>query len=161
MQVYTWNANRSHPNVDAAIVGRTIESIVQRHGRCAPSTLVKEAQPEDSPLHALFTWDDTAAAANWRTHEARRIINAITVRVQTNKGEVEAPAFVSVGRIKDNAEHGTGYRPLNVVIADRNFRAEALQTALAELNAIRRRYQAIRDLDPVWESLARIAAEAA
>lgn len=158
MQTYTWNSNRSHPKVDANLVGRTIESIVERDGLCAPSSLVEEAKPEDSPLHSLFTWDDTEAATNWRTHEARGVINAIAIHIQTEKGEVEAPAFVSVGRVKDNAEHGAGYRPLSVVIADRDFRAEALQTALSELNAMRRRYQALKQLDPVWEALELVAA---
>ena len=159
-QAYSWSSQRHHPKVDPQIVGETIESIVARDGLCAPGSLVEAARPDTSPLHSLFTWDDGEAAGKWRTHEARQVINLIRVVVPSSDGEpVEAPAFVSVGHIKETVERGEGYRPLAVVTEDDAFRSEAMQTALRELSAIRRRYQAIQKLNPVWAALDAVAAD--
>lgn len=149
---YSWSKRMSF-GVDPEVVGKTVESIASRDGHCAPATLVDEARPEDSPLHPLFTWDDTAAADSWRVHEARRVINSLVVRVERNGKEEDAPAFLSVGHRADTQALGEGYRTLAVVVGTPEMREEALDEALGRLRSYQRRYQMIGELGPVWEAL--------
>lgn len=154
--IYEWT--RGNTAVSAQVVGETIAGIAKESGRCTPKQLVDEATPDDSPLHPLFTWDDTEAAERWRVHQARNVINNITVRVEHNHKTVSAPAFVSVGRVASTVERGAGYRAIQDVSDDPGFRAEAMQSALSEINGIRRRYAAIKELAPIWDAADLIAA---
>jgi len=157
--IYEWRKHGAPgAGVDAQTVGEAIASIAEREGMCTPARLVQEAGGGARDLHRLFTWDDAEAAQRWRVQEARNVINAIVVRVERNGQETEAPAFVSVGRIAETQDRGAGYRPVQVVVQDPEFRAEALQEAIKDLNAIRRRYEAIKELSPVWDLVDRIAA---
>jgi hypothetical protein len=150
---YRWGAKAYA--ADPRIIGATVASIAEQHGACRPQDLVEVARDEDHPAHKLFTWDDTTAATNWRTHEARRVINCLVVVVE---GAEPAPAFVSVGHTSATEADGAGYRPISVVVADPAYRQEALEEALGRLNALRRRYEAIQALAPVWAALDSVAA---
>jgi hypothetical protein len=155
--VYQWGGSHSF-KVDAQNVGEKIESIALRDGACAPYCLVEEAQDETSPLHPLFTWDETTAAVRWRTHEARRVINSLTVNVERGGEVVTAPAFISVGHTVKTQDAGEGYRPISVVVETPVFREEALDEALGRLKAMQKRYGAIKELAPIWQALDDVAA---
>lgn len=155
--VYQWGS-RKYP-VDAQIVGDAVDRITAAEGYCEPRRLVAEAEPDDSPLHPLFTWDDDEAADKWRTHEARKVIGGLTVTVQYENQEVSAPAFISVGHVIATQDAGEGYRPLSVVVSDEKFAKEALAEATMRLRAIQRRYTALDALAPVWEALDLVAAD--
>lgn len=153
---YSWGS-RSF-GVDAQIVGEVVETISTTEGRCEPGQLVDAARDKTSPLHSLFTWDDTKAAESWRTHEARRVISAIVVNVTVEDNEVTAPAFVSVGHVLATQGAGEGYRSISVITAHADFTKEALDEAKMRLRAIQRRYAALEALAPVWEALEAVEA---
>lgn len=149
--VYEWG--RQAYAVSPQVVGETVEAIVATHGHCQPSQLVEAARDDASPLHRLFTWDDETAATNWRSHEARRVINSLVITVQTGGQKLQTPAFISVGHRVSTQEEGEGYRPISVVAHDPLFSQEALGEALSRLRAIRARYNAIEALAPVWQAV--------
>lgn len=149
--VYEWGSRSFH--VDAQIVGETVDRITSNEGYCAPARLVDAARKDTSPIHNLFTWDNKVAADKWRTHEARQIINALTVTMQMNGEQVSAPAFLSVGHVVATQDAGEGYRPLSVVISDDAFAREAMADVVMRLRAIRRRYETIEALSPLWKVL--------
>lgn len=155
--VYEWG--RRPYKVPAQEVGAVIEQIAEAEGKCTPQALIEAAAPEDSPVHSLFTWDDTKAAANWRTHEARNVINSITVRVVREGGDMPAPAFVSVGHVKATQGMGEGYRPLSVVLEDPAMAEEAVWQAIMQLRAVERRYKSLKQLAPVWDAVEKVEAE--
>ena len=155
--VYEWGRNSY--KVPAQDVGNVIEQIATNEGRCTPHALIEAAAPEDSPVHSLFTWDDTKAATNWRTHEARNVINSITVRVIREGDEMPAPAFVSVGHVKATQGMGEGYRPLSVVLDDPAMAEEAVWQAIMQLRAVERRYKSLKQLAPVWDAVEKVESE--
>lgn len=149
--VYEWGS-RGY-SVDAQIVGETVERITEQEGRCEPGRLVDVARDETNPIHPLFTWDNDDAAEKWRTHEARKIIGALTVTVKVRDQDITAPAFISVGHVIATQDEGEGYRPVSVVTADEQFAQEAIHEAMMRLRALKRRYEAIEALAPVWKAL--------
>jgi hypothetical protein len=97
-------------------------------------------------------------AGNWRAHQARKVINSLTVTVVRIGEQVESPAFISVGHVKVTLDVGEGYRPLSVVLERQDFAEEALNEALQKLKAIQTRYGTIEKLAPVWLALDEITA---
>ena len=151
-QVYEWG--RRGYAVSAPVVAKAIEDIANREGgRCPPGLLVEEAASKDSPLHHLFTWEDGKAASHWRTHEARKIIGSITVRYTVRDTVTKGPAFLSVGHTLATMERGEGYRPIGVVMRDPDLKQEAIDEALARLDACKVRYAALGVLAPVWDAV--------
>lgn len=148
MTTYQWTHYRA---VSAQIVGETVAAIEANEGACHPKRLVDEARPTDSPLHPLFTWDDVAAADSWRTHQARNIINDLTVTVQVQGQPISAPAFVSVGRVPDDQVQG--YQGLTTILASAERTDTTLKAALTHLRGLQRRYQTIQQLASVWNAL--------
>lgn len=155
--VYQWSGRKYA--IKPQIVGSAVARIASRNdGVCHPEDLVAAARNETSQLHKLFTWDDTAAAGKWRTHEARMVINSLVVTITVNDQEVKAPAFCSVGGPGHSEQAEKGYRPVSVVVADPEFRQDALDDVMQKLQALRSRYAAIEALSPVWDALDKIAA---
>jgi hypothetical protein len=106
----------------------------------------------------MFTWDDDEAAHKWRVHEARNVINALSITITVNDQEVTGPAFISVGHILKTQGEGEGYRSLSVVMTDPEFAQEAMNEAMGRLRSIRARYASLEALSPVWAALDQVAA---
>lgn len=155
-RMYKWSG-RSYP-VEAGTVAETVDRIAREHGRCEPGQLVDVARPETSPLHTLFTWNNQEAADKWRTHEARKIISAITVVNIHDEQARETPAFISVGHIESTQDAGEGYRPIEVIAANEAFTQEAMRDVMMRLRAMRRRYEAIEALAPIWKAMEELEA---
>lgn len=154
--VYQWGS-RSY-SVDPQVVGDEVQRLSKVDAGLKPEHLVKAAASETSPLHPLFTWDDTEAATKYRIHEARNVINSLKVTVVVEDREVKAPAFVSVGHTVENQDRGEGYRSVAVVLNDPAFASEARAEALSRLRAVRQRYASLEELAPVWEAIDQVAA---
>jgi hypothetical protein len=145
--------------VNANVVAAAITKIAKREGACQPQRLVETASDPASPLHPLFTWDNAQAAKNWRTHEARFVIGSIVEVHMTATGTRVQPAFVSVGHRETTQGAGGGYRPVSIVMADQGFTDEALSDALAQLQALRRRYESLKELAPIWQAIDEVTGE--
>lgn len=147
--IYEWG-QRSF-GVDANIVGATVERLAKENdGVCAPALLVAEARPRDSVLHGLFTWNNRKAADEWRKQEARQVVKSLVVVVDDS--DARPPAFVHIRVDTDDGER-EGYSATLDVIKDVDLRAQALNEAVATLRGFRRRYEALTELQPVWEAL--------
>ena len=117
-----------------------IEAVAAQHGGiCTPANLVERARPEGNPLHAdLWNLSDEEAAYAHRCETAGRMIRHLRVR----GGSAEpTPAFYNVTN---------GYVPADNAKRDPDFRAAVLRQAQGTLEATRRRYQHLSELDRVW-----------
>lgn len=124
----------------------------QNGGVLTAEAIVRQAEDPASALHTFFTWDDDLAASKWRLVEARQLITSIKM---LQEGEqVRSLVSLNVDRTK-----GGGYRRLEDVLGKPDLRQHLLETALAELNAIQRKYNALQELDEVWTSVGNIAAD--
>lgn len=117
-------------DLDAGKVLAALESIRDTEG-LTPANVVDAARSPESPLHKAFEWDDSAAAALHREHQARILIKS--VRVTT--GNTEAPAFIHVSTRQFAAGE---YERTAVVVHDESMRRDALRELREHAAAINR-----------------------
>ena len=96
----------------------------RNNGLLKVSDVVEEAKNPESVLHRHFTWDDTAAANNYREWQARILIQKCHVVVDEAKGTI-VRAFLSV---PDDRKEG-GYRHVTEGMDD----AKLLESLLTEM----------------------------
>jgi len=109
-------------------------------GRLTPDIVVDDAEPENSPYHQDFEWDDAVCGKRYRIGQARDIIRACRVRVVEPVADGNLPVtrmFISInthisGAHDDDDDDdeltapmeertrsvGYVYQPLDVVVAD-------------------------------------------
>jgi len=127
-------------------------------GLLKPQAVVDAAEPEDSPIHGWFTWDDSEAARAWRVEQARQLIQVTVTILDRPKGEpVTVRALVSLP--SDRKDEG-GYRLTAAVVSDADMRAEMLTDALGELERIKHKYATLKELVPIFEALDRVKTRA-
>ena len=135
--------------VDVTVIKAAVEDIEQRDGVCHPAALVAAAKAKRSPLHDLFTWDDSEAASRWRTHEARQVINRIRViREDTNE---PMPAFVHVRCITDNGVKDGYMSTVRALASD--HREAVISDVAKQLAGLRSRYKHLSEFQAVWDAL--------
>jgi hypothetical protein len=116
-----------------------LESLVGRAGTLAPKAVVEFARNPETALHALFEWDDSLAAEQYRIQQAHAYIRAVATVVPVDGSEdvIRVRAFVSLNR-----DRGTGsYRSIAVVMEDPTMRDEMVREALSEYQAFRTKYK--------------------
>jgi len=132
-----------------------LNQIYESEGVLKPESVVEHASNPESALHGQFTWDDSKAAHEYRIWQARRLINVcVTILPTVNK---EFRAFVSLE--SDRKQKGGGYRCTVDVLGDDEMRAELLTQALSELRRIRRQYETLKELAPVFKAIDKIEAK--
>jgi hypothetical protein len=151
---YKWHGYGSR--VDPNVVGAYIERNQGTNAECDPRLMWERARPADHPLHDLFEWDDTAAAAAHRTEQARRVIRSCkVVQVGDSKPRV---AFVHVTRVTPDAVRN-GYVSTETAISDPVLRAQVLRDAERQIRGLLDRYRFLKELDPVREAFEASVAE--
>lgn len=147
--IYQWGTRALR--ADPQKVGEAVERLtVSNDGVCPPSALVDDARPDDSPLHKLFTWDDSVAAELHRRQEARNAIRYLTV--VRNEDDDPVPGFLHVNIITDD-EAKEGYRGFHDVMAVEDQRQQAIREALRYLKGFRKRYQHLTEMGAVFSAI--------
>lgn len=145
--MYKWKIEGLY-GVDAQVAGNELERIYHEKGTLEPSVVVEQSKPKNAPLHSMFEWNDEAAAEKWREQQARNIIGNVVVADEPN-GESFTRAFVHVS---------DDYRPLSIVLDDRDMTEELLMTALRELRTFEAKYSELRQLAPVLDAIEEVGA---
>lgn len=128
---------------DPEAVAALFRRIRKETGTLLPVDVVRESEPDDSPSHVAFTWEDLEAARLFREQQARVLIRSlVTVDVKTK--EVER-VYVHVPPPGDGNRQGT-YEPIGVVVEHPDMLAaamrevnEALVFTIARARELRRR----------------------
>lgn len=141
-------------------VKQTLEEIREKCGGVlTEEAVVKAARPKDHPLHNRFTWDNTEAAKLWRLEQARALIRSVYVTIEPRK---DSPILVrAYASLPTDRKGEGGYRAIQDVLSNKQQRRELFTTALAELEALRKRYSNLKELTPVFEALDRVQARRA
>lgn len=125
-----------------------------------PEQLVEWAKANPrSALYSQFEWDDTEAGRLYRLEQASRIIRlcVTVVKMPQTKTRVTVRAFASLSTDRTGA--GV-YRPMVKVLANSKQRHTLLQDALAELEALQRKYAALSELSSVWAAVSAVRVKA-
>lgn len=147
MAAYRWKTPELF-SVDANDAKAELDRIGGKYGSFKASDIVEESRPEDAVLHGCFEWDDGVAAEKYREQQARYIVKNITVVSESGNTEESVRAFVHVKQ---------AYRPIQVVLSDKEMKEELLAIALRELEAFARKYRTLKELAPVFEAIAGVS----
>ena len=128
----------------------------------APASVVEAARDPGSVLHDHFEWEDSAAAEAYRIIQARGLIRRVQLSIirEQRKGKVvdvqltRTRGFESRPSMRNAA---LGYEPIGDILSNKGKRSELLARALADFAALKRRYERLNELAPLWEALEAIA----
>lgn len=149
--VYQWK-RAAHIKTSAQTAGEVCEQLESTIGLSAVN-LLDVSRAEDAPLHDEFEWDDETAAEEYRLQQARHIINCLCVKAEgAEKAAEPVRAFF---KIEKSAEM---YDSLTVILRSEDKHAALLRAAAAELAAFQRKYNALAELQPLWEVIEQISA---
>ncbi len=125
-------------NADGLIVPREVHDWAHAH----PKSL----------LHQRLQWDDAEAGYQYRLNQ---IMHLIVLNITTADLK---PEFVSLSIDRANGTGG-GYRSIVDVVKVPHLREVMLDDALADLERVRRRYEYLKALAPVWKAVAGVKAK--
>lgn len=120
-----------------------------KHGGLRPSVVVKAAEPETSPLHSEFEWNDSKAGREYRLEQARRLIRVTVTVIEHGDGTTTVDPYIHVPATQaDRVKSGDGegvYLPLSVVVQDVDQFSRALSALLTKLNAAKAAAEELRN----------------
>ncbi len=145
------------PPAAVQMVGEELQRLAGESGdTLTAATVVAAASNERSALHPYFEWNDRRAAQRWREHQARNLINSITVVVEDrHQRPQEVRAFHVVrlaGPHEDEETAEQAYVPIDRIRSDFDLSAQVIQMAREELEGWARRYEQYRLVLPEFES---------
>lgn len=150
MSAYKWKT-ASYIKANADVAGKMCEDLEKTVG-LTPETLLNANKAEDAPLHNEFEWDDTEAAHKYRLGQARHIIQClVTVPEGQREEAIPVRAFVVT-------EEVAKYEHINAVLKSENKYDIMLRQAMNELQAFKRKYAALKELAPLFETINEISA---
>lgn len=142
-------------------VSEELDLISRKNGGVVlPEAVVEFAKDPETALHSRFDWDDSEAAAKWRLVQARQVIRLELTVVPANGPPVALG--ISLDRdttirrftsLMDDRKNGGGYRYTEKVLSVPEQREKLLAQAFAEFEVLRRKYQTLKQLAPVFAAL--------
>lgn len=135
----------------AQIVGAELAAIDQQFGSISASDVVARAETPGTPLNAwdneyhYFEWNEPKAAAAYREEQARQLIRAVVIKVESGEQTLSTRGFYP---IRDGHDQTHIYRPVGAVINDRQLNRQIMdrfQNELLRINDSYRAYLAYSD----------------
>lgn len=114
-------------------------------GKVTPQEVLEKAKDENSELHKCFEWDDTVAAEKYRLGQARAIIVNL---IFTPKTKEEEPV-----RCFQITRERCTYQPSKQFLVQEDEYQSLLKRAKSELEAFKRRYHTLSELEQVFEAM--------
>lgn len=127
---------------------------VSNKGLLTTHAVVKNARNKKSILHSQFEWDDSIAGHKYRLDQARHLIR---VHVELYE-DVSSPvrAYVNLTTDRYDRSKGGGYRSIGDVMNNRQWRAQLLSDAAAELLVFKSKYQCLTELNEVFAAIEKV-----
>ena len=133
---------------DAQKVAEEIAAIGET---ATPAQIVEKARDEASELHKCFDWDDTVAADKWRLQQARQVVTLLVVTIKNDEPEAE-PVRLRVFE-RSGETYDAGYKQTFLIVQDKDEYKALLRRAKSELEAFKRKYKALVELEKVFEAI--------
>ena len=143
--VYQWKS-ASRIKADANDAGAMCEQLEKTVG-LTPANLLDANRDENAPLHNEFEWNDAVAAEEYRLSQAGYIIRMLCVRQEEKPGAEPVRAFFRV----DNDTKS--YDSISVILQNEDKHKMLLRTAYAELEAFRRKYEQLSELELLFDCI--------
>lgn len=114
-------------------------------GQITPQEVLEKARDVNSELHKCFEWDDTIAAEKYRLQQARSIIINL-VYAPKKEEEQSVRCFSLTSKVST-------YQPTQQFLVQEDEYQTLLKRALAELEAFKRKYHTLAELESVFEAI--------
>ena len=109
--------------------------------------VVDMARPKDHYMHDMFEWDDAIAGEKYREEQARKIVHMLVFTEE----ETEKPSPVRV--FYSSPAESKKYEPTQLIFRKPDEHKALLETAIRELQAFKRKYQALTELSEVFDAI--------
>jgi hypothetical protein len=164
---YEWAAGSRH-QVEADKAVKAFRAIYDKQKKITPEEVVNAARPQDAVLHPEFTWDDKAAAEQWRKEEAaylmRTHMTVYKVKMKDGKAEAGPPqrTLIKLETRGSGEPHGDDakrwvqpnvYATTVDVMEDEESRRLYVRSAWFDLRSMRRKYQDIAEFAAIFEKI--------
>lgn len=113
--------------------------------KITPQEMIEKARNEQSELHKCFEWNDTVAAEKYRLQQARVVLSMLVFKPKT---EEEQPV-----RIFSLTTEKSTYQPTKQFLVQADEYQDLLKRALAELEAFKRKYSTLNELEEVFKAI--------
>lgn len=137
------NIGKAFYNADAQKVAEEIMSI---GAEAKPQQIVDKARDKSTELHKCFTWNDKAAADKWRLHEARNVVCCLVIHREPEQQDKPEIRFF-------HKNDNDGYKAATFIFTHKDEHEKLLQAAYADLEAFKRKYKSLQELDWLIEQL--------
>ena len=107
--------------------------------------IVEKARDESTELHKCFEWDDTKAAEKYRLQQARNVVQML---VFTPTKKEEQPL-----RVFQITQDKNVYQPTKLFLQNKSEYEALLERALRELEAFKKRYSTLAELEEVFDAI--------
>ena len=151
--VYSWKMYQF--SVPADTVGREFERIEKEHGKVTSELLLKDAEPEDSPLHELFEWDDAVAGHKYRLTQATNVIINLAIEVEKEQKPKKIRAYYNVS----DSERKGRFINAETAFANPDTKEIILKRAYREMQSFMQKYENLTEFAPVFKAIEDIKSE--
>lgn len=139
---YTWKVStyKQDANMVAQYIG-TLGNDFTMHD------IVEMARPRGHYMHDMFEWNNSIAGEKYREEQARKIVRLLVVYNDEKQEVTPVRVFYS------NPDKPKVFTPTTVIIRNEDNYQKLLKTALAELQAFRRKYASLSELSGVFDAI--------
>jgi hypothetical protein len=152
MKKYGWKPGR-HPAISAQVVGQWLEALPDRR----PDTILKASRAQKSPVHDwLWKLDESEAAREHRLLLVRLMLSALTTVNVVIYDRKKKARMIEYQSIVHSSREGD-YDYMEDAMAEPDKRGFILAQALAELQAMKRRYAHLSELVVIFAAVDRVS----
>lgn len=127
-------------NADPNLVAAEIGEVGRR-----PEDVLEIARNPDTELHKCFEWNDSVAAEKYRLSQARHILTILVYKPEKQ----DTPPL----RVYHLDGVTKKYEPVKKFIVNEDSYKALLMQAKSELEALRRKYHTIAELEAVFKAI--------
>ena len=113
-----------------------------------PENVLNKARDGETELHKCFEWDDSVASEKYRLIQARDIIRHFVILPPEEKKDDTPKVRTYQITTKTNV-----YEPTKVILQKPDEYMALLQRAKEELEAFKRRYKTLTELEALFEAI--------
>jgi len=135
----------------STIVETELKEIYNKEKKLTAEIVLNHAKKKSSPLHELFTWNNTEAANQFRLWEARTLIKSVKITMTVGVEEVKVRKYINLRTDDENNANPWGanseYKEVKEIMSDEKTKEILFQQAINELNAFRKKYHGLRQFE--------------
>lgn len=147
--------------VKAEVVADSLLNIYKKnHKQLTAHAVVEEARKKQHPLHPCFEWNDSVAGEKYRLHQARNIINCVTLVKTVADKKVEVKAFVNIQRNQQgNLTHSffskgeSYYISVSDALKQSDTKKYTMELAVNELKIWLNKYKSLNELSEMMSAI--------